>query len=115
MIVDDRLHARLILHDILASHGYSVVAEAASGKQALSIFPKVRPDLVIIDAAMRHMDGIAATRELLKLHPDANVILSASHGQRSMVVEALSAGALDFIAKPYSPKRVIHTIRKVIG
>lgn len=115
MIVDNSLYTRLILRDLLLSHGYSVVAEASSGKQALELFDKARPDAVIVDAAMPDMDGIATTRELKREYPDAVVFLTAAHGERSAVVQALSAGAVDFIAKPYAPKRVIQTLRKSLG
>jgi len=115
MIVDDTLYNRLILRDLLLSHGYSVVAEAADGLHAMEAFSKSKPDLVIVDAAMPDMDAPTLTRRLKTEYPDATVVVSASRGQRSVVVEALTAGAADFIVKPYAAKRVIHTLKKALG
>ena len=115
MIVDHSLYARLVLRDMLVSHGYSVAAEVNSGREAVAAFAKARPDLVIVDAVMPDMDGVATTRELKREYPDAVVIITASRGQRSAVTEGISAGAADFIVKPYAHKRVIQIIRKTIG
>jgi two-component system chemotaxis response regulator CheY len=111
MIVDDTMYSRATLRDLLVAHGYQVVAEAKAGEEALKLYPKIRPDVVIMDASMPGMDGVAATRELKRKHPEARIILAASMGQRAAMVAGMSAGADDFIAKPYAARRVLQAIR----
>ncbi|MBI2843399.1 MAG: response regulator [Armatimonadetes bacterium] len=115
MIVDDSMYTRLILRDLLLSHGFSVVGEASNGRQALEMYETVRPDLVMVDARMPDMDGVTTIRHLRIQDPNAVTILCAGSGERSTVVEALSAGATDFCAKPYVPKRVVGIVRRVLA
>ena len=64
---------------------------------------------------MPEMDGITAVREIKKIDPNANVIMCTAMGQKSMVMEAVSAGAKDFLVKPFQPDKVIEAIQKIIG
>lgn len=108
------MRTRLELRDLLLTHGYSIVGEASSGRQALELFEKVSPDLTIVDARMPDMDGVATVREIRKKNPNAVMVVSASNGERTTAVEALTAGACEFIIKPFVPRSVLGVLRRVM-
>ena len=113
MIVDPNMYNRMVLNNILATNGYSVCYEASSGADALANYEKARPDLVLVEALMPDRDGVATIGELCREFHGCQAVLLASAGQRSYVCEAMSAGAVDFIAKPISDRRVVSTLKKL--
>lgn len=115
LITDDALFMRVTLRNILTKGGYEVVAEAANGLEAVARYQEFRPDLVTMDITMPEMDGITALKEIRARDPHANVVICTAMGQKSMVMEAMSAGARDFIVKPFQPGKVIEAVQKVIG
>ena len=114
-IVNDGLGDRMTLRDVLISLGYQVAGEAKNGRESLEKYGSLKPDLVILDATMRDMDGVCVVRELLQQDLDANILICAGHGQRSLAMEAVQAGARDFITKPISPRRLHKAVRRLIG
>jgi len=115
MIVDDSLRHRMELRDLLLSHGFSIVGEASNGKQAIELYEKVRPDVVMVDARMPDMDGVSTIEQIRRIDPEAVAVVCASSGEKSSVVEALGVGAADFCAKPYVPRRVVAILRRVLA
>ena len=115
LITDDALFMRHTLKAFLEREGYSVVGEACNGAEAVEKYSAIKPDLVFMDITMPIMDGIAATRAIRELDPKAKVIMCTAMGQKNMVVEAMHAGAKDFIVKPFKPDRVLESIQKLIG
>jgi two-component system chemotaxis response regulator CheY len=115
MITDDALFMRVTLKNLLINSGYDVVAEAVNGKDAVERYKALKPDVVFMDITMPEMDGIAATRAIKESDPNARVIMCTAMGQKHLVIEAIQAGAKDFIVKPFSPERVLESIEKVIG
>ena len=115
MITDDALFMRVTLKNILVANGYEVTAEAVNGQDAVDKYAVTRPDLVLMDITMPIMDGITATRTIKGSDPNANVVMCTAMGQKNMVIEALQAGAKDFIVKPFQPDRVLQSIKKLIG
>ena len=115
MITDDALFMRVMLKTILVSGGYSVTLEAGNGQEALSLYRANRPDLVLMDITMPIMDGITAVKEIRKEFPDCKVVMCTAMGQKAMVVDAIRAGAKDFIIKPFQAERVLESVHKVIG
>ena len=115
LITDDALFMRVTLKNILTSNGYEVAGEAANGQEAVEKYAAVQPDLVLMDITMPVMDGITACRTIKGAHPDANVVMCTAMGQKNMVIEAIQAGAKDFIVKPFQPARVLESIKKLIG
>lgn len=115
LIVDDAAFMRMMIRDILTKNGFEVVGEAQDGAQAVEKFKEVRPDLVTMDITMPEMDGIAALKEIKKMDPDAKVIMCSAMGQQAMVIDAIQAGAKDFIVKPFASDRVIEAINKTLG
>ena len=118
LIVDDALFMRRMLSDILKKEGFEVCGEAENGKEAIEKYQQLKPDLVTMDIVMPKMDeidGIAAVKEILKIDPQATIVMVSAMGQHSLVVEAIQAGAKDFVTKPFQPSRVIEAIKRVLG
>ncbi|KZE73829.1 response regulator [Paenibacillus elgii] len=115
LIVDDAAFMRMMIRDILSKNGYEVVGEANDGAQAIEKFKELRPDLVTMDITMPEMDGIHALKEIKKLDGNAKVIMCSAMGQQAMVIDAIQAGAKDFIVKPFQADRVIEAIKKTLG
>jgi two-component system, chemotaxis family, chemotaxis protein CheY len=115
LITDDALFMRVTLKSILINGGYEVVGEATTGKEAVELFRQTKPDLVTMDITMPEMDGISAVREIRKVDPQAKIVMCSAMGQRNMVIEAVSAGAKDFIVKPFQAEKVIQAVRRLIG
>ncbi|MEG0296292.1 MAG: response regulator [Clostridium sp.] len=115
LIVDDAAFMRMMVKDILTKNGYEVVGEAANGIQAVELYKKESPDVVTMDITMPDMDGIQAVKEIKAFDPKAKVIMCSAMGQQSMVMDAIKAGAKDFIVKPFQADRVIEAIQKVLG
>jgi two-component system chemotaxis response regulator CheY len=115
LIVDDAAFMRMMIKDILIKNGYEVVGEASDGLQAIEKYKELQPELVTMDITMPEMDGITALREIKKIDPNAKVIMCSAMGQQAMVIDAIQAGAKDFIVKPFQADRVIEAIKKTLG
>lgn len=114
LIVDDAVFMRMKLKDILEKNGFEVVAEAQNGSEAIEKYKSEKPDLVTMDITMPEMDGVEALKEIKKIDANAKVIMCSAMGQQTMVMEAIQAGALDFIVKPFDNERVLQSINKVV-
>ncbi|WP_019119128.1 response regulator [Brevibacillus massiliensis] len=115
LVVDDAAFMRMMIKEILTKNGFTVVGEASDGAQAVEKYKELGPDLVTMDITMPEMDGIAALKEIKKLDPNARIIMCSAMGQQAMVIDAIQAGAKDFIVKPFQADRVIEAIRKTLG
>ncbi|MBA2174101.1 response regulator [Halobacillus locisalis] len=115
LIVDDAAFMRMMVKDILTKNGYEIAGEAEDGKKAVELYKEQQPDLVTMDITMPEMDGIAALKEIKSENPNAKVIMCSAMGQQAMVVDAIQAGAKDFIVKPFQADRVIEAIQKALS
>ncbi|CAH1203200.1 MULTISPECIES: response regulator [Paenibacillus] len=115
LIVDDAAFMRMMIRDILSKNGYEVCGEANDGAQAIEKYKELKPDLITMDITMPEMDGIQALKEIKKIEPNAKVIMCSAMGQQAMVIDAIQAGAKDFIVKPFQADRVIEAIKKTLG
>lgn len=115
LVVDDAAFMRMMIKEILTKNGFSVVGEASDGAQAVEKYKELGPDLVTMDITMPEMDGIAALKEIKSFDPNARIIMCSAMGQQSMVIDAIQAGAKDFIVKPFQADRVIEAIKKTLG
>ena len=114
LVVDDAAFVRTKNTRLLSENGYQV-DEAADGIEAVAKYLDWRPDLVLMDVTMPRMDGIAAVKQIRQHDSTAIVIMCTALGQQSMVLEAIKAGARDFIVKPFHPDRLLEAIRKQLG
>ncbi|WP_088005936.1 response regulator [Indiicoccus explosivorum] len=115
LVVDDAAFMRMMIKDILTKNGFEVVGEAADGQQAIEKYSELKPDLVTMDITMPEMDGISSLKGIKAQDPSAVVIMCSAMGQQAMVIDAIQAGAKDFIVKPFQADRVIEAIQKAIG
>jgi two-component system chemotaxis response regulator CheY len=115
LIVDDAAFMRMMLKDILIKNGIDVVGEAVNGIDALEKYKELQPDIVTMDITMPEKDGITAVKEIRALFPQAKIIMCSAMGQQPMVLEAIQAGAKDFVVKPFQAERIMESIKKVLG
>ncbi len=113
LVVDDAAFMRMMIRDILAKEGY-VIHEAVNGRDAVEKYAELKPDLVTMDITMPEVDGISALRSIREADPGARVLMVSAMGQQKMIVEALEAGALDFLVKPFQPTKVLETVKKCL-
>lgn len=115
LVVDDAIFMRTMIGDILKQAGFEVVGEASSGVEAVQQYKELKPDLVTMDIVMPDMGGIDAVREIIKEDPKARILMCSAMGQQGLVVEAIQAGARDFVVKPFQPSRVIEAVQRLLG
>jgi two-component system, chemotaxis family, chemotaxis protein CheY len=115
LVCDDAIFMRTMISDILAQAGYEIVGEAESGTQAIERYKQLKPDLVTMDIVMPDLGGIEAVREIVKFDPAARILMCSAMGQQALVVEAIQAGARDFVVKPFQPSRVLEAVQRVLG
>lgn len=115
LIVDDAAFMRMMLKDILVRNGFEVAGEAEDGVAAVRKYEELRPDAVTMDITMPEMDGVAAVKEIMRRDPAAKIIMCSAMGQQLMVMEAIQAGARDFIVKPFQQERVVQALQKALA
>ncbi|EEB74145.1 response regulator [Thermococcus sp. AM4] len=115
LIVDDALFARILLRKIFTEAGHEVVGEASTGKEAVELYSKLRPDIVTLDIIMPDMDGITALREIKKIDPNAKVIMITSVDSDKKLIECIEAGASGYIVKPFEPSQVLKEVERVLS
>jgi len=114
LIVDDAAFMRMMIKDILVKNGYNVVGEAENGEVAVEKYKELSPDLVTMDITMPEKDGITALKEIKAINPNATIIMCSAMGQQAMVIDAIQAGAKDFIVKPFQADRVLEAVAKAL-
>ena len=114
MLVDDAKVMRLMLARIFEQAGYEVAGEAATGLEAIARYKEIKPDLVLMDITMPEMSGIDAVKEIKKIDPEARIIMCTAMGQRPLVVEAIVAGAVNYIVKPFTPSKVLEAAKEAL-
>ncbi|HEM45736.1 MAG TPA: response regulator [Alphaproteobacteria bacterium] len=114
LIADDASFMRQMIREIIEPEGYEVVGEATNGIEAVEQFEELSPDLVTMDIVMPKRSGIDAVKGILAKHSDARIVMCSALGQETLVMEALQAGARDFIVKPFKPDNVLATLKKIL-
>jgi two-component system chemotaxis response regulator CheY len=115
LIADDSLVMRMQLKIMFEKLGHEVVGEAENGLVAVKRYKELNPDLVTMDITMPEMNGIEAVKEIMKVNPEAKVVMCSAMGQQSMILDAIQAGAKDFIVKPFDPPRVQKSLEKIFA
>jgi two-component system nitrogen regulation response regulator NtrX len=113
LIVDDEDGIRRVLRQLLEYEGHEV-RTAASGGEALEIFPEYRPELTFLDVKMARLDGLEVLVRLRQIDPRALVVMISGHGTIETAVEATRRGAYDFLEKPLDTDRILLTVRNAL-
>ncbi|MDF2605956.1 MAG: two-component system response regulator [Bacillales bacterium] len=113
LITDDSLVMRMQLKNMVTKLGHEVVGEAENGLVAIKKYKELKPDLVTMDITMPEMSGIEAVKEIININPNAKIVMCSAMGQQSMILDAIQAGAKDFIVKPFDPPRVQQSLLKI--
>jgi two-component system chemotaxis response regulator CheY len=114
LIVDDAKFMRVTLTKILQKANHTIIGEAENGKEAVELYRRLNPDIVILDITMPVMNGIDAVRAIKQVDRNAKIIICSAMGQQRMVVEAIEAGAADFIVKPFEESRVLEAVSRLL-
>ncbi len=115
LVCDDSAFMRMMLKKVLIDNGHEVVGEAGDGMEAVQLFRQYKPDLITMDITMPKMDGIEAVKHIFAEDPLVRIIMVTALGQRSIITDAINAGASDFVVKPFDNIQVIETVKKVLG
>jgi two-component system, chemotaxis family, chemotaxis protein CheY len=115
LIVDDSDFSRNTISEMLKSDRYNIIGEAASAKEAINILRDRRANIVIVDVVMPEISGIELTNKIIDNFKDTYVIVISSLGQENIILDAIGAGASDFIQKPFTKETLINSIEKVIA
>jgi two-component system chemotaxis response regulator CheY len=113
LVVDDAEFLRVRITKMLVGEGYEV-NEAENGAKALELYQQIKPDVVLMDITMPEMDGLTALKSIKAIDSNARIIMLTALGQESVVMEAVKAGAKDFVVKPYDSDRVLSAIAKAL-
>jgi DNA-binding NarL/FixJ family response regulator len=114
MLVDDHTVVRQGLRRILESDDdIDVVGEASSGRIAVRTVPQVRPDVVVMDLALPELNGVEATRQIVKQSEGIGVLILSMHADQTFVRESLHAGARGFVLKDADPGDLLHGVKAV--
>jgi len=114
LVADDASFMRQMIRDIIEPEGYEVVGEASDGVEVVDKFKELSPDLVMMDIVMPKRSGIDAVKAIKVDNPGACIVMCSALGQETLVMEAIQAGAKDFIVKPFKPDAVVSTLAKVV-
>lgn len=115
LVVDDAAFMRNMIKDVFGSMpGFSVVGEASNGVEAIEKYKELRPDLVTMDIVMPLKSGIEAARDITNIDREARIVMCSALGQESLVMEAIDAGAKDFIVKPFKAEKVQEVVNRVL-
>ena len=115
LVVDDLAFIKLIIRDTLEKRGFEVCGEASNGLEAVEMYAKLKPDIVLMDITMPRMDGIQALSKIMSIDNNAKVIMCSALGQQKLIIQAIQLGAKDFIVKPFKPERIIGAIKKALN
>jgi two-component system response regulator AtoC len=111
LVVDDEENIRLVLRTLLKKHGYEVEV-ADSGESALVMVDTFGPDVILTDVRMPRMGGLDLIATLKAKQNPATVIVMSAYGNFDLALEAMKAGAYDYVGKPFKPEEIVLAIRK---
>ncbi|QEP45026.1 response regulator [Ectothiorhodospiraceae bacterium BW-2] len=114
MAVDDSLITLKKIELLFQELNCEVTYQARTGREAVSAYATVRPDIVSMDISMPDMDGIEATKRIIKIDPKALIIMVTSHGQEQMVMDAIAAGAKGYVLKPVKQEKLQQVVNGIV-
>lgn len=115
LVVDDAKFARVVTKKALLNGGYENIIEATTAEEAMQLFHEKKPDLVLLDITLPDNTDLTLLKKLLEEDPQAKIVINSAIGQELIIMDALKAGAKDFIVKPFDEKDFIQIVNKVLG
>jgi two-component system chemotaxis response regulator CheY len=115
LVVDDSIFARKNLSRMVESFGGRVAGEAGDGCTAITEYSRTLPDLVLMDIIMPNMEGIEAADRIIRMHPQARIVMVSSVGYQENIITALQKGARHFVQKPVKPEILYDVVKYVMG
>jgi two-component system chemotaxis response regulator CheY len=115
LIVDDSTTIRKIQRSVLQKLGYSQVLEAADGQQALALFQREVPDLMLVGWNMPNMDGITLVKRIRQSDKAVPIIMCTAESDKVNVIEALKAGVNNYIVKPFTVEALTEKVRQTLA
>lgn len=115
LIVDDSIVMRKNLASIITKAGHKIIGEASNGKQAVTQYEDLKPDIVTMDISMPIMSGVEAVKQIIRFDPHAKIIMVSAVNQKKMVFNAINAGAKHYVIKPIDTKKVVSIINEVLN
>ncbi len=114
LVVDDSKFARVFLKKVLINGNFTNIFEAANAADTIKIFEQEKPDLVFLDISLPDSNDLGLLEKLLKINPDAKIVMCSALGQDLIIEEALKKGAIDFVVKPFEEKQMLETVMKLL-
>jgi two-component system chemotaxis response regulator CheY len=114
LIVDDSLMMRKAVERSLAGKQFTLVGSAPDGEEGLRIFTETLPDLVTLDISMPKMDGLSCLREMLKIKPDAKILMVTSQSDNVTMAEVIKQGAAGILTKPFSGAQINEKVDEIL-
>ena len=114
LIADDSDAIRLVLKDILSIGEHDVVAEAIDGEEAVSLYKKHNPQILLLDLAMPKKDGFVVVKEIIEYDPQAKIILITASDDQKIINQCLDNGATTYISKPFDFNSVLKSISDIL-
>ena len=115
LVVDDSIFARKNLSKMVESFGGRVAGEAGDGCTAITEYSRTQPDIVLMDIIMPNMEGIEAAERIIRMHPQARIVMVSSVGYQENIIAALQKGARHFVQKPVKPEILYDVVKYVMG
>lgn len=115
LIIDDSKTSRKVLRNLLEADGHIIVGEAENGKDGVTKFKELHPDITTLDITMPVLDGLEALKQIINEDQKAKVVMVTAAGQKNKMVDALKHGATEYITKPFEPEQVTSIISKLLN
>lgn len=114
LIVDDSAFQRELLKSILVAGGYSIAGEASDGHDAVAKYMALKPALVTMDVVMPVKNGIESAKEILSADAGARIVMCSAVAEEATMLEAIEAGAVDYVIKPVRPDDVLAVVARAL-
>jgi two-component system chemotaxis response regulator CheY len=114
LVIDDSPLFRLVLREILTKGGNEVY-EASTVEEGLRIFRTISPDLVFKDLIMEDSNPLEVIKDLIRYSPTAKIVICSTEGQKNLIYQAIRAGAMDFLIKPFNTNEVTMTVERLLA
>jgi len=112
LLVDDISFVRKVEKNTLEKEGHQIIGDAKDGEEAIELYKKLKPDLVIMDITMPKVNGIEALDKILQVDPAARVIMCSALAHERVLYQAIKLGAKDYLVKPYTKEQLIKAVER---